>query len=111
MERKILQQIDFTQAGDFAAVNAAERWCRENGYSVGDMQRGDPRGILKGEWAIAKWRNLTARHRAELDGIMVGGRDGPVTITIWEGGKGAEMEANCAALEANWTDKEPSHDR
>ena len=68
---------------DFAAVNAAEKWLRENGYSVGVMQAHSPRGIIKGDVIIAKWRNLSSKDRAELDGEMIGGRGGPVTIKIW----------------------------
>ena len=75
--------IVFDQTGDFAATYAAEEWCKENGYSVGTMQRGDPRGILKGDFDIQKWRNLNAKDRAELDGTLTGdGRNGPVTIRI-----------------------------
>ena len=74
---------DTSPTNDFAAVDAAEKWIRENGYSVGSMQRGAPRGILKGDFDIAKWRNLNTKERAELDGLMEGGRGGPVTIRIW----------------------------
>ena len=77
----------FLQTEDFAASRAAEAWCAEHGYSVGRMQHSDPRGILKGDYDIAKWRNLNARERKALDGHMVGDmRHGPVTVTIFERG-------------------------
>jgi len=49
------QEINFEANGDFGASRAAEKWLKENGYSVGSMQRGHPRGILKGDWDVAKW--------------------------------------------------------
>lgn len=69
----------------FEAVAKAETWCRENGYSVGAMQANLERGILKGDYLIAKWRNLTHAERMSLDGVMSGDmRYGPVTVTIYE---------------------------
>jgi hypothetical protein len=71
--------------GDFSACAAAERALERAGFSLGRMQRGDPRGILFGDYDIAKWRNLSARDREELHGVMTGSmRDGPVELTIYE---------------------------
>lgn len=75
----------FSEKGDFKAVYAAENWLKENGYSVGIMQAGSPRGILKGYFMISKWRNLSTEEQDHLDGTMDGDmRNGPVTITIKE---------------------------
>jgi hypothetical protein len=75
--------MTFADVGDFQACYAAERWCAENGYSVGPGCVGSPRGLLRGDWLIAKWRNLTKQERAELDGQMTGDmRSGPVTIRV-----------------------------
>lgn len=78
---KVFADTDPSDA--FAAVKAAERWLEERGYSVGIMQAHGPRGILKGDYDIQKWRNLRPRERSVLDGQMVGGRGGPVMVTIW----------------------------
>ena len=73
----------FQQVGEFEACRAAEKWLAQNGYSVGRMQAGSPRGILKGDIDIMKWRNLSAEERAALHGRMTGNmRHGPVTIVI-----------------------------
>ena len=73
----------FDDAGDFNASNAAERWCTERGIAVGCMQGKDPRGLLLGDFVVMKWRNLSARERRELNGIMLGDmRHGPVTVTL-----------------------------
>jgi len=73
----------FSQQGDFEAVNAARDWCRENGISYAPLCGDAPVGLLYGDWAIAKWRNLTPTERAQLDGRMEGEfRNGPVTIRI-----------------------------
>lgn len=76
----------FDEPGDFESLYAAERWLAENGYSVGPgcAQSHGKHGILKGEWLIAKWRNLTKQERAELDGVMIAHRTGIATIRIYE---------------------------
>jgi hypothetical protein len=76
--------IIFDQPGDFVACRAAERWCAENGYSVGRMERGAPRGLLRGDYDIQKWRNLRKAERDALAGTMSGDmRNGPVVVTLW----------------------------
>lgn len=72
----------FDHAVDFAAVDAAERACRDAGFSIGSMQRGSPRGLLLGSACIGKWRNLSSQERLVLHGLMEGGRTGPVTVTL-----------------------------
>ena len=83
----------FDQPGDFAAVDAAERACRDAGFSVGATQRGAPRGLLLGDFAISKWRNMTLEQRRVLHAQMIGGRDGPVTITLQDGAPPAAVAA------------------
>jgi hypothetical protein len=73
----------FDEPGDFRANEAAERWLDENGYSVGRMQGSAPRGILRGDFDIQKWRNLSDAERDALHGTMTGDfRDGPITVRI-----------------------------
>jgi hypothetical protein len=75
----------FDQVGDFKAVHAAEEWCEKQGISVGSMQGPSPRGLMYGNYAIAKWRNLNDKEREELHGTMTGDmRNGPVTVQIRE---------------------------
>jgi hypothetical protein len=79
------QVIAFTQEGEFEAYHAACAWCEENGYSHGSMQRDAPIGILKGDWIIAKWRNLSAEEREHLDGTITcieTFREAPIHIVI-----------------------------
>jgi len=73
----------FTEQGDFKATEAAEAWCKEQGISVGTMQRNSPRGLKRGECIIAKWRNLDNKDHKLLDGKMTGDpRHGPITVEI-----------------------------
>jgi hypothetical protein len=73
----------FDNAGDFQACYAAEKWCEERLIAVGPAQGLEPRGLLFGFYAIAKWRNLSAVERRQLDGRMTGDmRHGPVTIDL-----------------------------
>ena len=62
---------------------AAERWCKDNCISYGSPQVMAPRGLLRGDFCISKWRNLSKKEITELDGTMSGDmREGPVTITM-----------------------------
>ncbi|WP_114973364.1 hypothetical protein [Rhodoferax ferrireducens] len=76
-------KVVFSQAGDFQAMQAAETWCKHHGISCGSGQGREPRGLLRGDFLIAKWRNLNKHERIALDGTMTGDmRNGPVTINI-----------------------------
>jgi len=79
---------NFNQSGDWEAVRAAEQWCEENGISVGTMQGSSPRGLKRGNFNIAKWRNLNRDDIALMDGTMTGNmRNGPVEIQLLEEGE------------------------
>lgn len=70
---------------EFPNLNAAMQWCDENGYSYAPLCRDMPIGIMKGEWSIAKWKNLTEKEREEVDGRITTNTDwsaGPVFITM-----------------------------
>jgi len=76
-------EIVFDQKGTFQALNAARQWCRDNGVSFGSSCARGPTGLLRGDYCIAKWHNLNAKERAQLDGTMSGDfREGPVTIRM-----------------------------
>lgn len=76
-------KVVFKDVGTFAAVRAAEDWCAKHGLSVGAMERDKPRGILFGDYAIAKWHNLRQADKDALHGTMTGDmRNGPVTVTV-----------------------------
>jgi hypothetical protein len=73
----------FDQKGTFAALNAAEKFLRERGFSFASSCAVGPQGILFGNYMIAKWRNLTVKERAQLHGVITGdGREGPVRVTL-----------------------------
>lgn len=59
----------------FGAKCAAEKWLRENGFSYGSSSRDGPQGIVKGDAAIAKYRNLSSADKGEMDGWLYSGRD------------------------------------
>ena len=81
-----MKKIFDTLGGNFEACREAEEWCEERGISVGAMERGQPRGLLRGQFHIAKWHNLSGPERRELDGTMTGDmRHGPVTIELQGG--------------------------
>ncbi|WP_293039508.1 hypothetical protein [Paraburkholderia sp.] len=68
---------------NFEAANEAEQWCRDRNIAVGAISRGSPRGLMCGDYVIAKWRQLNDSERQQLDGTMTGDmRHGPVTIEL-----------------------------
>lgn len=72
---------------DFEACRAATDLLKAAGFSIGSMERGKPRGILFGDFAIAKWRNLSHVEVRQLHGLMEvppSGRfrTGPVYVTL-----------------------------
>lgn len=77
---------DFNKEGTFESLYAAHEWLTDNGYSYGSLDVPNPVGILKGEWYISKWRNLTTTQRNQLDGTMIAlngrFREGTVRITL-----------------------------
>lgn len=63
---------DFSAPGEsFAAFNAAVKWCKEQGFSVGRMCAGEPVGIRRGQFDIQKWTNMSAEDKRRLDGQIV----------------------------------------
>ena len=80
-------RIVFEGSGTFEALNAALRYCGEHGISAGTLQRGAPIGLMRGDYLIQKWRNLSKRERAALDGALTTStgsfRDGPVVLEIF----------------------------
>lgn len=75
----------FDDQGDFKAMSAAEKWLRNRGFSIGSPERGNPRGLLHGDFLISKWRNLSAQEILDLHGTMKGNmRDGPIQVDIFD---------------------------
>jgi len=73
----------FTEPGTFQALYAAQKWLDENGYSYGPGSAMHPMPVLKGDFIIAKWKNLTRKEIVQLDGKIDGSfREGPVTVTL-----------------------------
>lgn len=73
----------FAEVGTFEALYACRRWLRDNGYSYGSTSATGPMPVLKGDWSIAKWHNLTKSERRALDGYVDGDfREGPLTLRL-----------------------------
>lgn len=78
--------ITFQSDETFSAYRQAQQYLTDNGYSYGPSCVMYPTAILKGDYNIAKWKNLTAKERKQVDGIITGDmRHGPVTITFYDG--------------------------
>jgi hypothetical protein len=78
-------KIVFESGTSFQAYYAAEQWCRDNGISLGSMERGNPIGLMRGDFYISKWSNMTKAEQAACHGTMTaknGFRDGPVVIEM-----------------------------
>ncbi len=73
----------FAEAGTFEALYACQKWLRDNGYSYGSTSRMGPMPVLKGDFCIAKWHNLTKAEKQALDGYVDGDfREGPLTLRL-----------------------------
>lgn len=71
---------------DFSALNDAETYLRNRGFSFGPgCAASGKAGILFGRiHRIAKWRNLTALEQQQCHGVIEGDRrSGPVTIKVF----------------------------
>lgn len=76
-------EIVFEGKKDFEAFYKARDFLESRGFSVGSMQGDDPIGIRRGDWDIAKWRNLSEDDMSKLDGTITGNkREGPLTVHI-----------------------------
>ena len=82
---KQIKQVEvFEIEGDFQSHWAAERWLTENGYSYGSSCIFSPIAIVKGEYDLPqKWKNMTAKERSSVDGILESGRSGKAKITLY----------------------------
>ncbi|PVZ19968.1 MULTISPECIES: hypothetical protein [unclassified Pseudomonas] len=73
----------FTGIPTFAAYHQAQAWLKSHGYSYGPSSHDGPCAIFKGDCVISKWRNLSAKERKAVDGILDGDiRNGPVTVHL-----------------------------
>lgn len=79
-------RLTFTGTRDFEALAAAEAWCRVAGISVGSLRADAPRALKRGDFMVAKWRNLTPMERHAVDGVMTAPgrtfRTGPVFVEL-----------------------------
>jgi hypothetical protein len=66
----------------FSAKNEAEKWLAANGYSYGCSCAMAPQAIVKGDVVVAKWRNLTAKERNQVDGLLYAGREGSARLVL-----------------------------
>lgn len=76
--------LQFESPETFGALEAAREWCRERGVSYGSTEGKSPIGLLIGDYNISKWRNMTPRERAQLDGHLEGSaRHGPIRLVAY----------------------------
>lgn len=88
MKREIKQELSFKEPGTFQSFYKACAWLKENGYSYGDTccGRSPNCAILKGDYHIAKWYNLSKAEISMIDGIMQSFdyREGEVKIILYK---------------------------
>lgn len=84
--RQVIMEQKFRVAGTFQSYYAACHFVKDMGYSYGSMCRDMPIGLLKGDYDISKWRNLTVEKIKQLDGVMTSSdfREGEVIVKIYE---------------------------
>ena len=79
----------FNNPETFKAYYAAQKYAEKQGYSVGQMCGKNPIALKKGNWNIAKWKNLAPLEKLDIDGHItsVDFRKGPVDVEMFEGAK------------------------
>lgn len=80
--RDIVFSRRFT-GGRLESLAAACEWLTARGFSYGRWQRGAPCGVMFGDYAIAKWRNLSEQQQAELHGTLSRFHDDVVVFLLW----------------------------
>lgn len=77
------EKIFHGDGSTFSAKYEAERWLKDNGYSVGSSCVMHPQGVLKGDGiCIAKMRNLTKKEISQLDGFLYADREGDARLVL-----------------------------
>lgn len=71
--RNVKEERIFEHDGStaFDAYYKALAFLKTSGYSYGSMCGDEPIGIMKGDYRIAKWKNLSKEDKKELDGIVI----------------------------------------
>lgn len=66
------------------AMEAAEAWCVERGYSIGPISKGSPRALMHGLHCLPHWSAFAARDRVHLHGAIIARsiKFGPVVVRI-----------------------------
>lgn len=84
--RPVEKRITCKEKGTFSSYHEAREWAKENGYSEGSMARTMPIGLMKGDFDISKWYNLSQKDIAGLDGVIISNdfREGQVEIIIFK---------------------------
>lgn len=70
---------------EFSSEETALAALRKNGFSLGAAHREEPRAIIYGTFAVARWRDLNRKDRVKCSGrYMVSSKDGPVRLDLFE---------------------------
>jgi hypothetical protein len=81
-----MKKVFKNDGSTFSGIYAAEKWCKEQGYTIGSMERSKPIGLKKDCSYISKWSNMTSSEHKMLDGVIepVGSfRNGDAEVTIY----------------------------
>lgn len=81
---------------DGESFAAAKRFLEQRGFSVGEIDRGNPIGVMLGDASVGKWRNLDTEERNDLHGQLTspdGFRFADVTLTIRDDAPSAVLES------------------
>ncbi len=76
----------FDGDSDFKALQTAETFARNKGYSVGSLDENNPIGLSANTDHVGKWHNIFHDHRRQLSGFIVSHdfRSGPCAMVIFK---------------------------
>jgi hypothetical protein len=84
---KVEHAVEFEACGTFCAINKAQSFLRELGYTIGSMERNNPIGFADDEkyGYVSKWNNMNPTEHKLLDGVIISNdfREGGVKILFF----------------------------
>lgn len=84
-KREVSEQHTFSGAETFGALNMAQSWLDDEGYSYGPPSRDHIIAVYHDDSIVSKWYNLSSEDKEAVDGVIVGDlRDGSVRVVLFK---------------------------
>jgi hypothetical protein len=87
--KETVYAVEFVPSGTFGAINAAQTYLKDLGYTIGSMQMSSPIGFADSDKYdyVSKWWNMNREDKESLDGAIIpldGFREGGVLVLFFK---------------------------